>query len=159
MYWNYFKYICEHKWNVFIEHLKILQPIAGITHDLSKYLPSEFIPYAKWFFGEYGNRFNGGHKWEFVEHAQVGNSFDMGWLLHQRRNKHHWNYWVNSEGKAIPMPSKYVMQMIADWRGMSRKFGGDTSGYYIKNKDTMILHQDTIEIIESVLLGCPLGGA
>ena len=32
MYWKYFKYICEHKWNVFIEHLKIMQ-IKDVLRD------------------------------------------------------------------------------------------------------------------------------
>lgn len=149
MYWKYFKYIIEHKWNVFIEHLKIMQPIAGITHDLSKFLPSEFFPYARFF-----------HKKDRVNNYKTtdedSGDFQEGWFHHQKRNKHHWNYWVSVTRKdeivALPMPKKYVMQMVADWRGMSRKFGGNTSEYYLKNKDTMILHKDTIVIIESVLL-------
>lgn len=28
--------------------------LHAFTHDLSKFLPSEFIPYAKWFYGENG---------------------------------------------------------------------------------------------------------
>ena len=43
--------------------------------------------------------------------------FQRGWNLHQKRNKHHWNYWVSVTRKneiiPTPMPSKYVMQMIA----------------------------------------------
>ena len=46
-YWDYFKYIVEHKKNVGIECLKAGMFIHAITHDLSKFLPSEFIPYAK----------------------------------------------------------------------------------------------------------------
>jgi hypothetical protein len=49
------------------------------------------------------------------------------------------------------MPKKYIMQMIADWRAMSRKFGGDVEEYYSKNKDKMILHTRTIKIIEREL--------
>jgi len=149
MYWKYFLYVVEHKWNVFIEHLKIMQPIAGITHDLSKFLPSEFFPYAKFFYNK--NRTK-----EYKQSDESDENFQKGWCYHQNRNKHHWNYWVSITRKdeiiAIPMPSKYIMQMIADWRGMSRKFGGDPGVYYLKNKDQMILHHETIKIIEEVLL-------
>ena len=148
MYLKYFWYVIEHKWNVFIEHLKISQPISGITHDLSKFLPSEFFPYAQFFHDKKRSK-------NYKKSDEVDINFQTGWCYHQKRNKHHWNYWVSVTTKdmviPIPMPSKYVMQMIADWRGMSRKFGGKTSEYYIKNKDDMILHQKTVEIIEYVL--------
>jgi len=148
MYWVYFKYIVEHKWNVFIECIKIGQPIHGILHDLSKFRPSEFFPYARFF-----------HKKDRTNNYKIAdekdNDFQNGWFLHQKRNKHHWNYWVSVTRKndiiALPMPKKYVMQMIADWRGMSRKFGGDPKDYYKKNKKDMILHDDTKLIIEEIL--------
>ena len=38
-------------------------------------------------------------------------SFDSAWLLHQKRNAHHWQYWVllEDEGntKALEMDDKY----------------------------------------------------
>jgi len=50
----YLKYIIRHKWYVGIECFKMGVYWRGITHDLSKFLPSEFIPYAKYFYGDYG---------------------------------------------------------------------------------------------------------
>ena len=147
IYWKYFLYIVEHKWNVFIEHLKIMQPIAGITHDLSKFLPSEFFPYARFFHDKDRAK-------NYKKSDELDMNFQIGWCHHQNRNKHHWNYWVSVTTKdlivPLPMPPKYVMQMIADWRGMSRKFGGDPGVYYLKNKDQMILHAKTIQIIQKV---------
>jgi len=148
MYWKYFLYVVQHKWNVFLECCKMMQPLHGLTHDLSKFLPSEFIPYSKFFFET--NRMEG-----YKQSDESNSNFQKGWCLHQKRNKHHWNYWVSVTRKneivPIPMPKKYVKQMIADWNGMSRKFGGETKDYYIKNKESMILHPDTIEIIEYIL--------
>ena len=92
----------------------------------------------------------GDYAYKFFE---VERAFEKAWLFHQHRNKHHWDYWVNSKGTAIPMPSKYVMQMIADWRGMSRKFGGTAKDYYEKNKDRLILHEKTVEIVERIIGG------
>ena len=148
MYWNYFKYVVEHKWNVGIECLKMGMYIHAITHDLSKFLPSEFIPYAKFF--------KGTGRYKSYKKSDEGNAdFQKGWCHHQKRNKHHWNYWVSMTRKEeiipIPMPEKYIKQMIADWNGMSRKFGGSTQEYFRKNQDTMILHPETIIHINTLI--------
>ncbi len=143
MYWDYFKYLVNHKWNVGIECLKVGQFLHSLTHDLSKFRPSEFIPYA--------NFFTGGNNNETLE------DFQKGWTLHQNRNKHHWQYWVDIIKKdelcPVPMPYKYVKQMVADWRGMSRKFGDNTKDWYFKNKNAMILHQLTKQRIANIFLG------
>jgi len=141
MYWNYFKYIMQHKWFVFTECLKMRQPIHGIMHDMSKFRPSEFFPYAHKFYG-------GDYAYKYFE---VEKCFDKAWLLHQHRNKHHWNYWVNSEGNPIPMPPKHIKQMIADWKAMGRKFGDTALAFYQKNKDRMVLAKETRMTVEYVL--------
>jgi hypothetical protein len=41
--------------------------------------------------------------------------------------------------------------MIADWKGMSRKFGGSAKEYYNKIKGEMILHPETVKLIEQYL--------
>ncbi len=126
-----------------------MQPVHGVLHDLSKFRPSEFIPYARFF-----KKKNRAKKYKQSDEDDI--DFQTGWNFHQKRNRHHWNYWVSVTRKneiiPLPMPPKYVMQMIADWRAMSRKFGGSTKEYYKKNKDSMILHSKTIEAIEYVLI-------
>ena len=49
------------------------------------------------------------------------------------------------------MPFKYVRQMVTDWDGMSRKFGGTTKEYFEKNSESMILHPKTVELITATL--------
>jgi len=141
MYWEYLKYIIEHKKNVGIECLKMGMFFHAITHDLSKFRPSEFIPYAKFFYAKSGTT-------NYKKSDEDDLNFLEGWNHHQKRNKHHWNYWVSVTRKdeiiALPMPMKYVRQMIADWRGMSRKFGGTWEKYYRENQKDFILHQETI---------------
>lgn len=140
-YLKYLLYILEHKKNVFIECIKMGMPIHAILHDWSKFLPSEFIPYAKFFYET--NRTK-----SYKQSDEKNENFLKGWTLHQKRNKHHWNYWVSvtrkDEIEPIPMPHKYVKQMIADWNGMSRKFGGSTIEYFEDNRDNFILHEKTI---------------
>jgi len=147
MYWKYFKYVVNHKWNVFIECMKAGRVIHAITHDLSKFRPSEFIPYAKFF-----NDTDRSKKYKITD--KNNSDFQKGWFLHQKRNKHHWNYWVivtrKDEIIPVPMPKKYVIQMICDWKGMSRKFGGNAYDYYNEHNKQMILHKKTKERIDGL---------
>lgn len=136
-YWDYFKYVMEHKKNVFIECMKEGLILHAFTHDLSKFSPLEFFAYANHDFSS----------------DKYDEKFERAWVHHQKRNKHHWNYWVVDayKRKAIRMPTKYVKQMVCDWRAMSRKFGGSTAEYYLQNKWKMVLHGDTVRQIDRML--------
>jgi len=132
-YFKYLNYIIRHKWYVFLECCKVGIIWQGIIHDLSKLLLSEFIPYSIYFYG------NGKNDKEF----------DFAWLLHQKRNKHHWQWWIlpEDEGgiKILDMPLKYRKEMLCDWRGAGKAqgFGDNTDKWYEKNKNKMLLHKDT----------------
>lgn len=99
MYLKYLKYVLKHKWFVFIECCKSGIPLRGMMHDMSKFLPSEFIPYAHYFYGAWckdedwhGDKRN--HiPYECTEKG-VEEAFDIAWLKHQKRNPHHWQYWL-----------------------------------------------------------------
>ena len=139
-YIEYLKYIIEHKKNVGIECWNHGLYWHAITHDLSKFLPSEFIPYAMFFYSKNRTKV-------YKQSDENDENFLKGWNLHQKRNKHHWNFWVSVTRKneivPLPMPTKYIKQMICDWRGMSRKFGGNWIDYYNNNKHNFILHELT----------------
>lgn len=91
-YFRYLNYVIRHKWFVFLECCKLGIPYLGIIHDWSKVLPSEFIPYARYFYGEKGDNIKKSRdKTGYYKPYDTGNSlFDFAWLLHQKRNKHHW---------------------------------------------------------------------
>ena len=100
-YLKYFKYLFIHKWFVFLECCNLGIPWLGIIHDWSKFKLNELIPYAKHFYGsdKIATKFNGDAL------------FDLAWLLHQKRNKHHWQWWLLHEDdggtKIIEMPLRY----------------------------------------------------
>jgi len=52
------------------------------------------------------------------------------------------------------MPPKYVREMIADWVGAGMAISGrkDPNPWYKKNKDKMLLHKDTRQLVEYELL-------
>jgi hypothetical protein len=107
-------------------------PLTGIFHDWSKFRPSEWFPYANYFFGK---------KSKYTEAK-----FDFAWLLHQKRNKHHWEYWVlrgkNGKVKVFPMPLRYRKEMLADWigTGKAKNNKNDVVEWYLNNKHRIILH-------------------
>lgn len=145
---EYLKYVLRHKWFVFIAGLKVGAPIWQlIIHDWSKFLPSEWTPYAKTFYAPDGSS-------EYKKHPK----FDAAWNHHQNRNKHHWQYWIlrRDDGGEIclPIPRRYLLEMVADWMGAGRAITGDwdVAGWYNKNKDKIRLEVQTRLQVESLIL-------
>ena len=152
MYWKYFKYVVEHKKNVFIECWKEGLYLHALTHDLSKFHPKEFFAYARWFYGEFGTNIDTRccSVLGLTLNEQYKEDFDKAWQHHKDYNKHHWNYWHE---KNEPMPSKYIRQMVCDWRAMSRKFGGTAKEYYLKNCNEIKLNKCSRKYLEKILSG------
>lgn len=146
-YINYLKYVLRHKLFVFQECLKLGVPLwIAVLHDWDKFLPDEFIPYAKTFYKPDGTK-------QYIESMD----FTIAWNLHQKRNKHHWQFWLitwdRGETQPLPMPDIFRREMLADWRGAGRAINGhdDTIGWYTKQRDKMMLHPDTRAWIETQL--------
>ncbi|MFA5525633.1 MAG: DUF5662 family protein [Acholeplasmataceae bacterium] len=195
----YLWYIARHKWFVFLECCRLGIPWRGLTHDLSKLRPSEFWAYCRWFYRGSDN----------------GAAFNVAWLLHQRRNPHHWQYWMllndepdkrwvlhgprgdlppfriadnsgtvldvaepefdpgpSNAGQAewehamrivrqlnrgasalLPMPRRYVLEMVADWVGAGRAITGkrDAAGWYAAHREHIHLHPETRRLVEMLL--------
>ena len=146
-YFKYLGYVLRHKWFVLLECIRLGIIWRGIFHDLSKFLPSEFIPYARYFYGKKGKNISRGRdKTGYYSAGSTGKaSFDYAWLLHQKRNPHHWQWWIlpkdDGSTKTFPMPVNVIKEMLCDWRGAQRaqrsKWG--VSEWYEKNKGKMKL--------------------
>jgi hypothetical protein len=153
--WQYLKYVLRHKWFVFEECLKLGVPLwIAIFHDWDKFLPDEWMPYARFFYNADGSKVQRRDSTGYYKPTDTGDhAFDYAWLLHQKRNKHHWQWWCLPEDsgtfKVLPMPEVYCKEMLADWRGAGRAQGTpDTVAWYIANKDKMHLHPYTRQWIE-----------
>lgn len=155
-YLRYLSYVLRHKWFVLIECCRLGIIWRGIVHDLSKFRPSEFFPYAEHFFGQGIGISTGRDKTGYYNSAEVGKTvFQIAWLHHQHRNPHHWQYWVQvPDARGFPtyfeMPDTYRKEMLADWRGAGRAQGkgDDVVEWYTKNKDRMRIPPATTEWIE-----------
>lgn len=144
---NYLKYVLKHKWFVLLASIRIGASIwAAIIHDLSKFRPSEWLPYARCFYAPDGSK-------QYLETP----AFAQAWNDHQKRNKHHYQYyvilWDRGEMEPLPMPRRYLMEMVADWMGAGRAITGkwETREWYEKNKMNIRLHVFTRGIVESIL--------
>ena len=122
----------------------------GLIHDLSKYSPSEFFVGAKYF---QGNRSPNN-----AEREDIG--YSSAWLHHKGRNKHHYEYWIDYQDGTIipvPMPDKYVAEMMMDRVAASKIYKGKDYNdrcpleYYNIGKDRIMIHEETRKKLETML--------
>lgn len=144
---RYLSYVIRHKWFVLVAGLRTGAPLWRLLiHDWSKFLPSEWGPYVRWFYGP--------------EPAVVkAAAFDRAWLHHQHANPHHWQHWILREHdggtKTLAMPEHFAREMVADWMGAGRAITGrwEVAEWYAKNREK-ILHPSTRALVRR-LLGTP----
>lgn len=159
---KYLSYLLRHKYYVTVECFKRGLLWRGLVHDLSKFLPSEWFPYVEYFYTDEKSTewFRLYGKYGAAELAPWGefvqDRFDMAWLLHQRRNPHHWQYWVLREDdgktKIMPMPAEYLTEMLCDWIGAGKAQGrSDSVAWYLSNCDRIMLHPTSRYWIERQL--------
>lgn len=94
----------------------------GITHDLSKYMPTELLPGIKYY---QGNRSPNN-----AEREATGLS--KAWLHHKGRNRHHYEYWTDYSPTAakgqmvgVIMPRRYIAEMLCDRVAASKIYNGE----------------------------------
>lgn len=81
---------------------------------------------------------------------------DYAWLHHQNTNPHHWQYYVlirdNSKTTLLDMPFEYICEMLCDWHSFSKKDPTSTAtNWYSKNKDRIMLSDNTRQVVEKLL--------
>ena len=118
--------------------------ITIANHDKSKFDDSEYIPYLHHFYGS------------SEEKESSKEDFNYAWLLHQKRNPHHWQFWVliqdGDDIEILDMEFSEICNMICDWHSFSAKDKNSTAyNWYYKNKDKMMLSENTRLIVEELI--------
>ena len=150
---GHFKTVTKHKAKVFQHCVKCGIAVQGLTHDLSKFSPTEFIYSAEYF---QGNRSPNEKEREIY-------GFSHAWIHHKGRNPHHFEYWTDYDPvtrtiKPVKMPKKYVAEMFCDRVAASKIYLGenytDSSPleYFMRSKKTRIIHPDTSDTLEKLLI-------
>jgi hypothetical protein len=125
-------------------------PWLLLIHDWSKFTLSEAPHYGRQFFGDKGDP----------------EGFAAAWLHHQNHNPHHWEYWIprtghnrgpSGDNAPLPMPERYVREMVADWLGASRAYAGSYPPslqewpWFQGNAHKVRLHPETRRLLIAVL--------
>ena len=83
--WQHFKTITKHKLLVMDGCFQVGLYRQGLTHDLSKYSPTEFWVGARYYQGDKSPN--------AAERAEKG--YSEAWMHHKGRNRHHYEYWTD----------------------------------------------------------------
>jgi hypothetical protein len=164
--WLYFKYVLRHKKFVYQEGRSLgLGRWQLLCHDLSKFRWDEWRAYALYFYDADGalpdTRWHGDFRnWVQFRDKVTGRqeAFDAAWLKHLHRNPHHWQHWIlrNDDGTtvALEMPTRYCIEMLADWVGAGRAIHGrrEVVEWYTKNADKMIMHPNVRSFVETLMM-------
>ena len=151
----------EH-WKTVNHHRKLVRELCfkvglyrqGLTHDLSKYSPVEFLVGVRYFPGDRSPN--------SAEREIKG--YSSAWLHHKGRNKHHLEYWIDyslyddHKMTGMKMPVRYVVEMFCDRVAACKTYrkeaytDGDAYDYYRKSLPKIMIHPDTAALLEKLLM-------
>ena len=154
--WRHFKTITHHRWLVRRGCFRVGLYWQGLTHDLSKYSPTEFWRSVKYYQGYRSPN----------DQERLTNGVSLSWLHHKGRNRHHFEYWIDyclKPGGGVymggcKMPKKYVAEMFCDRIAACRVYQGDkytdasAYDYFQHSKGHIFIHPDTSALLDRWLL-------
>ena len=124
----------------------------GLTHDLSKYSPVEFLAGVKYYQGDRSPN----------DAQRRENGYSASWMHHKGRNRHHFEFWTDygmGGITGIEMPRKYVAEMFCDRLAASKTYRGkdfdpgDPYKFFLRGKGrNLLLHPATADLLEKILL-------
>ena len=150
--WQHFKTITHHRILVMRGCFRVGLYWQGLTHDLSKYSPTEFFTGARYY---QGNRSPNA-----AEREDKG--FSEAWMHHKGRNRHHYEYWTDmsletKNYESVPMPRKYLAEMVMDRLAACKTYQGsaytDASAliYFEKSREKALMHPQTRQELGYIL--------
>lgn len=150
---KHLKTVCHHRRLVRKYCFKLGLYRQGLTHDLSKFSPVEFLSSVKYYQGDRSP----------LAKQREAEGYSAAWLHHKGRNKHHHEYWTDfsaADHKVVPvkMPLKYVAEMFCDRVSATRTYNGENYNdgkpleYYEKTKYDGDMHPETARLLKSWLV-------
>ena len=150
--WKHFLTVTRHRWIVRGGCFQVGLIWQGLTHDLSKYSFTEFSTGAKYF--------QGTRSPNAAEREAVG--YSEAWMHHKGRNRHHYEYWtdmhpVTKKYEAVPMPRKYLVEMVMDRRAacivyQGKNYHPSSALEYLEcSRDRLLMHPETLRQLTYIL--------
>ncbi len=142
--WQHFRTITYHRWLVRKNCFRVGLIWQGLTHDLSKYSPTEFRVGAKYYQGTKSP--NG------AERKELG--YSTAWIHHKGRNRHHFEYWndlnvATGRYESVPMPRRFLAESVMDRIAASAVYEGEkytdasALNYLERSLDNRLMHPET----------------
>lgn len=143
--WGHFKTVCKHRFLVMAGCFRVGLIWQGLTHDLSKFSPTEFLVGARYYQGDRSPN----------TQERAENGYSLAWMHHKGRNRHHFEYWTDLMPNTriyapVPMPSRYLAEMVMDRIAACKTYQGVayTDGaalaYLEQSKETPLMHPETL---------------
>lgn len=148
---NHLKTIIKHKYYVGKYCFMCGLYWQGITHDLSKFSPTEFWESVKYCTG----------KRSPIDKCKEVNGYSNAWFHHKGRNKHHWEYWVDNFESGMTfakIPFKYALELICDYLGAGKAYNEkgftikDEYQWWIQQRNIKLFHPDTKLLIDIIMI-------
>ena len=150
--WNHFKTITHHKILVMRGCFRVGLYWQGLTHDLSKYSPTEFLVGAR--------LYQGTRSPNAAERDEKG--YSEAWMHHKGRNRHHYEYWTDLNRQtrryeSVPMPRKYLVEMVMDRIAACKVYQGENYSpgsaldYLHRGKERVRMHPKTLRELDYIL--------
>ena len=150
--WQHFKTITRHRLLVMAGCFKVGLYWQGLTHDLSKYTPTEFLIGARYFQGDKSPN--------AAERTDKG--YSEAWMHHKGRNRHHYEYWtdMNRETRTyepVKMPRKFLVEQVMDRRAACIVYQGDAYtdrsayDYFMSSRERELMHPENCQELEFLL--------
>lgn len=154
---GHFETITAHKVLVMRHCFRIGLYRQGLMHDLSKYMPAEFLMGCQYFEDGKSSPNNGERK---------ANGYSQAWMHHKGRNRHHLEYWQDyvlqpkdpkHPMEPVQMPRRYVAEMLMDRISASKNYNReqytrhDPLTYYEHGKAQYLLHPQTARELHGML--------
>ena len=151
--WKHFCTITHHRWKVRSHCFRVGLYWRGLTHDLSKYSPTEFFAGVRYY---QGNRSPNTAERE-------ANGYSLAWMHHKGRNRHHFEYWTDLSPETrtyepVDMPVKYLCEMVADRIAACKTYQGaaytDASPlqYLDRANESRLVHPQTMKRLRFLLV-------
>ena len=153
-FWGHLKTVSRHRRLVRRYCFRLGLYRQGLTHDLSKYSPTEFWAGVKYFQGDHSPN----------DAQRKAHGCSASWMHHKGRNRHHFEYWTDysMDGGGITgveMPKKYVAEMFCDRLAASKVYRGgdfdpgDPYKFFLRGKEKrLLIHPATSALLEKILL-------
>lgn len=149
---GHFLTITKHRHKVMLHCIKAGIVWRGLTHDLSKYSPSEFWAGVKYY--------QGTRSPNEMERETLG--YSKAWLHHKGRNRHHFEYWTDYNPQTrrvepVPMPDIFIYEMFCDRVAASKIYNKENYSdrcsldYFLRGKANRVIDPQTSEKLEKLL--------